>query len=73
MPLFRTSRHIERQIDEFLDAGWIRFVAGGAEVGEYLAHHPGVDRVHGESSCWPTDAVPISIQLHRWRSRNSSN
>ncbi len=37
---------LERVFTDFIDAGWIRFVAGGADVGQYLAHHPGVDRVH---------------------------
>jgi aldehyde dehydrogenase (NAD(P)+) len=30
----------------FVRGGFLRFAYGGAEVGEYLTHHPGVDEVH---------------------------
>lgn len=48
---------LERVFAEFIDAGWIRFVDGGAEVGQYLAHHPGVDRVHLTGSATTHDAL----------------
>jgi aldehyde dehydrogenase (NAD(P)+) len=30
----------------FVRGGFLRFAYGGAEVGEYLTHHPGVDEIH---------------------------
>ncbi len=30
----------------FIYGGFLRFVYGGADVGEYLSHHPGVDEIH---------------------------
>ncbi len=29
-----------------IQAGYVRFAYGGADVGEYLVHHPGVEQIH---------------------------
>ncbi len=47
----------ERIFADFVDRGWVRFVDGGAQVGEYLAHHEGVDRVHMTGSAATHDAL----------------
>ncbi|MGB9374397.1 MAG: aldehyde dehydrogenase family protein [Jiangellales bacterium] len=48
---------LERVFAEIIDAGWLRFVEGGAEVGSYLAHHRGVDRVHMTGCATTYDAL----------------
>jgi acyl-CoA reductase-like NAD-dependent aldehyde dehydrogenase len=47
----------ERVFSDFVERGWLRFVDGGPEVGRYLAHHPGVDRVHMTGSATTYDAL----------------
>jgi acyl-CoA reductase-like NAD-dependent aldehyde dehydrogenase len=37
---------MERIFADFVERGWVRFVDGGAAEGAYLAHHPGIDRLH---------------------------
>lgn len=38
--------YIEHAFARMADAGFVRFAYGGATVGHYLAHSPGVDEVH---------------------------
>lgn len=38
--------HIEHAFAPLVDAGFVRFAYGGAEVGEFLVGHPLVDEVH---------------------------
>ncbi len=47
----------ERAFGDFVERGWLRFVDGGPEVGQYLAHHPGVDRVHMTGSAATYNAL----------------
>lgn len=46
----------QRSLAAFIEAGYVRIVRGGADVGEYLVHHPGVDVVHitGSESTFDT-------------------
>jgi aldehyde dehydrogenase (NAD(P)+) len=37
---------LERALAPLIDAGYLAVAYGGPEVGAYLCHHPGVDRVH---------------------------
>jgi aldehyde dehydrogenase (NAD(P)+) len=37
---------LEEIFADMAAAGWIRFAAGGAEVGAYLTAHPGIDEIH---------------------------
>ncbi len=37
---------VEQAFSSFVDAGFLRVVYGGAEVGDYLCKHPGVDNIH---------------------------
>lgn len=46
-----------RALAAFIDAGFVRIVTGGAQVGEYLVHHDGVDHVHITGSQSTYDAV----------------
>ena len=48
---------LERVFVEFVDAGWLAIVEGGAQVGAHLAHHPDVDRVHMTGSAATYDAL----------------
>jgi len=36
----------ETIFEDFIDAGFIRFVYGGGDVGAYLTSHPGVESIH---------------------------
>ena len=36
----------ERAFEPFVQAGFLRFAAGGAELGAYLCGHPAVDEIH---------------------------
>lgn len=47
----------ERTFEEFIDAGYLDIVYGGAEVGEYLCHHDGVDDIHITGSDKTHDAI----------------
>ena len=40
-----------------IDAGLLRIVSGGADVGAYLAHHPGISHVHITGSAATHDAI----------------
>lgn len=44
-------------LDPLISAGLLRIVQGGADVGSYLAHHPGVSHVHITGSAASHDAV----------------
>jgi aldehyde dehydrogenase (NAD(P)+) len=41
----------------FIDGGALRIVSGGAAIGSYLAHHPGIDEVHITGSARTHDAI----------------
>lgn len=41
----------------FVDGGYVRFVYGGVDVGEYLTHHPGVETIHITGSDRTHDAI----------------
>jgi hypothetical protein len=40
------AQHVERAFKPLVDAGALRVVGGGAEEGDYLVHHLGVDEIH---------------------------
>lgn len=46
-----------RSLSAFIEAGYVRIVSGGADVGEYLVHHPLVDVVHITGSESTFDAI----------------
>jgi aldehyde dehydrogenase (NAD(P)+) len=46
-----------RAFGPFIDAGYVRIVAGGADVGGYLTDHPLVDEVHLTGSAATHDAI----------------
>jgi aldehyde dehydrogenase (NAD(P)+) len=48
---------IERIMAPLVEAGYVRFAYGGADVGEYLASHPGVDEIHMTGSERTHDAI----------------
>jgi acyl-CoA reductase-like NAD-dependent aldehyde dehydrogenase len=47
----------ERIFSDFVDRRWLRFVATDVESGRYLAHHPGIDRLHMTGSAATYDAM----------------
>jgi Aldehyde dehydrogenase family len=47
----------QRACQELIDAGLLRIVRGGAEVGEYLCHHPLIDTVHVTGSDATFEAI----------------
>lgn len=47
----------ERIFADFVERGWVRFVTGGADVGEYIVHHPRIDRLHMTGSAAVHDAI----------------
>ena len=50
-PVFRKAFHA------LIDAGYVEIVEGGAEVGEHLCLHPGVDSIHLTGSDRTHDAI----------------
>jgi acyl-CoA reductase-like NAD-dependent aldehyde dehydrogenase len=48
---------LERVFADFVDHGWLRFVDSGVAAGTYLAHHPGIDRLHMTGSASTYDAL----------------
>ena len=49
--------YFERVFADFVDRGWLRFVDPGVGSGTYLAHHPGIDRLHMTGSAATYDAL----------------
>ncbi|WP_432104763.1 aldehyde dehydrogenase family protein [Streptomyces sp. bgisy091] len=49
--------HFEKVFTEFVDAGWVRFVDGGAAEGAYLTTHDAVDSIHVTGSERTHDAI----------------
>ena len=51
LPIYRSA------LAPLIDAGLLRIVTGGADVGGYLAHHPGISHVHITGSAGTHDAI----------------
>ncbi|MDJ0347707.1 aldehyde dehydrogenase family protein [Cryobacterium sp. PH29-G1] len=51
LPVYRAA------LAPLIDAGLLRIVTGGADVGDYLVHHPGVGHVHITGSAATHDAI----------------
>jgi acyl-CoA reductase-like NAD-dependent aldehyde dehydrogenase len=49
--------HIERAFKPLIDAGFVRVVYGGIEVGKHLCEHPEVDSIHVTGSDATHDAI----------------
>ena len=49
--------YLARVFADFVDRGWLRFVDDSAQAGAYLAHHPGIDRLHMTGSAATYDAL----------------
>ncbi|WP_106087534.1 aldehyde dehydrogenase family protein, partial [Enhygromyxa salina] len=49
--------HIERAFKPLIDAGFVRVVYGGIEVGKHLCEHPEVDTIHVTGSDATHDAI----------------
>ncbi|MFE3519203.1 aldehyde dehydrogenase family protein [Streptomyces sp. NPDC059166] len=49
--------HFEKVFAEFVEAGWVRFVDGGAAEGAYLTTHDTVDSIHVTGSERTHDAI----------------
>ena len=47
----------EEAFAAFIEAGWLRVVRGGAEVGAYLTDHPGIDEIHVTGSDRTYEAI----------------
>jgi aldehyde dehydrogenase (NAD(P)+) len=52
-----TGKLFEEVFRSLEEAGYVRFVYGGVEVGEALVHHPGVDELHMTGSAGTHDAI----------------
>ena len=48
---------LEEVLEPFVAAGYLRVVSGGAEVGEYVVRHDGIDEVHITGSAATHDAI----------------
>jgi aldehyde dehydrogenase (NAD(P)+) len=48
---------VEEVLEPFVAGGFLRVVAGGAEVGEYLVRHEAIDEVHITGSAATHDAI----------------
>ncbi len=48
---------LEAAFAEFIEAGYLATVYGGADVGAYVADHPGVDEIHITGSARTHDAI----------------
>ncbi len=59
----------ERIFVDFVQRDWLRFVDGGAEVGDYLARHPDVDRIHVTGSASTHDALVWGVGDEATRNR----
>ncbi len=52
---------LEEVFEPFVAAGFLRVVGGGAEVGDYLVRHDGIDEVHITGSAATHDAIVWGI------------
>ena len=48
---------LEEAFAEFVEAGYLRFAYGGADVGKYLTRHDAVDSIHVTGSAQTHDAI----------------
>jgi aldehyde dehydrogenase (NAD(P)+) len=48
---------LERVFAPFIEGGFLRLAYGGADVGQYLTPHPGVDEIHMTGSARTYDAI----------------
>ena len=55
---------MERIFADFTARGWVRFVDETTDSGAYLAHHPGVDRLHMTGSAATYDAIMWGSDAH---------
>ncbi|TFD63581.1 aldehyde dehydrogenase family protein [Cryobacterium ruanii] len=51
LPIYRAA------LAPLIEQGLLRIVTGGADVGDYLAHHPGISHVHITGSAGTHDAI----------------
>lgn len=51
------GEHLERIFGDLIADGFVRFAYGGADVGEYLTTHSGVDSIHITGSATTHDAI----------------
>ncbi|MEZ5157216.1 MAG: aldehyde dehydrogenase family protein [Candidatus Nanopelagicales bacterium] len=64
--------HMETVFADFISGGWLRFVDESLEAGSYLAHHPGVDRLHMTGSAATHDALVWGTVDQAERKRSGS-
>ncbi len=64
--------HVEHAFSPLVEAGFVRFAYGGAEVGEYLVGHPLVDEVHITGSEHTHDLIVFGSG-HEGAERKASN
>lgn len=64
---------MERVFGRFVERNWVRFVDEANEVGQYLAHHPGIDRLHMTGSAATYDGLVWGFdeQAERRRAANT--
>jgi len=48
---------LDEVFEPLVTGGYLRVVSGGAEVGSYLTHHPGIDSIHITGSAATHDAI----------------
>lgn len=48
---------VEDIFEPFMAAGYLRLASGGADVGDYLTHHSGVDEIHITGNARTHDAI----------------
>lgn len=51
----------QRAMAALIDAGFLRIVSGGAQVGAYLTHHEGIDDIHVTGSDKTHDAIVFGV------------
>ncbi len=48
---------LEEAFGNLVRDGFVQLVYGGADVGDYLCHHPGIDEIHITGSAATHDAI----------------
>ena len=64
--------HIERAFKPLIDAGFVRVVYGGIEVGKHLCDHPEVDSIHVTGSDATHDAIVWGVDPEERARRKAS-
>lgn len=65
--------HLERALAPLIEDGFLRLICGGAELGDYLCRHPGVESIHLTGSAATFEAIVWGNDEDERKRRRAAN